>query len=198
MKVAVGILSLQGAVSEHIDIVERAIRSLGLDGIGVPVRRTADLEAVDALIIPGGESTTIAKLLDKFGLHDRVVARAEEGMPVMGTCAGCILLAKEGDHEVERTGTRLLGLMDMAVDRNAFGRQRESFEMDLQLEGLTEPFHAVFIRAPAITRTWGGCRPICEVEGKVLAARQGNLLALAFHPELTDDLRLHGLLIGMI
>lgn len=198
MKVNIGILSIQGAVSEHVDIVNRTLARLGLKGEGLPVRRPPDLDRVDALIIPGGESTTIGKLLVRFGLHDLVIKRAGEGMPVMGTCAGCILLAKEGDDEVERTSTRLLGLMDIAVDRNAFGRQRESFEMDVTIEGLKDPFHAVFIRAPAIVRTWGQCTPLAEHKGLVLAARQRNLLALTFHPELTDDLRIHSMFVEML
>jgi 5'-phosphate synthase pdxT subunit len=172
--------------------------SLGLKGSAVQVRRPPDLESVQALILPGGESTTIAKLLVKFGLFDRIITRAHEGMPIMGTCAGTILLAKEGDDQVSKTETKLLGLMDMAVDRNAFGRQRESFEADLTIDGLKTPFHAVFIRAPAITRVWGKCKALSRFEDKIMVARQDNLLALAFHPELTKDLRLHSLLVQMI
>lgn len=198
MKVNVGILSIQGAVSEHIDIVKRTLESLGLQGSGMSVRRPPDLEKVDSLIIPGGESTTIGKLLDRFGLHDLIIQRAQEGMPILGTCAGCILLAKEGDAEVEKTGTKLLGLMDMAVDRNAFGRQRESFEIALDIDGLKDPFHAVFIRAPAITRTWGKCKVLSRTEEHILAVRQDNLVGLTFHPELTKDLRIHSMFIEML
>ena len=198
MTIKVGIVAIQGAVSEHVETVERTLQSLGLKGSAVQVRRPPDLEGVHALILPGGESTTIAKLLVKFGLFDRIIARANEGMPIMGTCAGTILLAKEGDDQVSKTETKLLGLMDMAVDRNAFGRQRESFEADLTIEGLKTPFHAVFIRAPAITRVWGKCKALSRFEDKIMVARQGNLLALAFHPELTKDLRLHSLLLQMI
>jgi len=198
MAVKVGIIAIQGAVSEHVDTVERTLKSLGLKGTAVQVRRLPDLEGVQALVIPGGESTTIAKLLMKFGLFDRIVDRAKEGMPIMGTCAGCILLAKEGDTQVSKTGTKLLGLMDMAVDRNAFGRQRESFETDLHVVGLKGAFHAVFIRAPAIVRTWGKCKPIAKFKDHIVIAKQDNLLALTFHPELTSDLRLHSLLVEMI
>jgi pyridoxal 5'-phosphate synthase pdxT subunit len=198
MTVKVGIVAIQGAVSEQMDAVERTLVSLGLKGCAVQVRRLPDLEGVQALILPGGESTTIAKLLVKFGLFDKIIARAHEGMPIMGTCAGTILLAKDGDDQVSKTDTKLLGLMDMAVDRNAFGRQRESFETDIKVEGLKGPFHAVFIRAPAITRVWGKCKVLSRFEDKIVIAKQGNLLALTFHPELTKDLRLHGLLLQMI
>jgi 5'-phosphate synthase pdxT subunit len=195
MAVKVGVIAVQGAVSEHLEAFERAFHDLGKKGQAVPVRRQKDLEGVQALAIPGGESTTISKLLIKFGLFDGIVKRAEEGLPVMGTCAGLVLLAREGDEEVRRTGTRLLGLMDMAVDRNAFGRQRESFEADIPV-GLPgpewkRPYPAVFIRAPAITRVWGRCKALARVEDAIVLAEQGTLLAAAFHPELTADTRLH-------
>jgi len=198
MVVKVGIIAIQGAVSEHLDTVDRTIKSLGLKGTVVPVRRPPELDGIQALIIPGGESTTIAKLLHKFGLFEKIISRASAGMPIMGTCAGCILLAKEGDTQIAKTDTKLLSLMDMAVDRNAFGRQKESFERDIKVEGFKEPFHAVFIRAPAITKTWGKCKPLAHIDDKILVARQENLLALTFHPELTPDLRFHSLLVGMI
>jgi len=194
----VGVVAVQGAVSEHLEIVERAMRECGLSGGAVAVRRLKDLETVSALIIPGGESTTISKLLQKFELFDEIVRRGKEGMPIMGTCAGCILLAKEGDEEVEITGTRLLALMDMKVNRNAFGRQRESFEADLQIEGLGAPFRGVFIRAPAIVRTWGDCKPLSSIGDVIVMARQGPLIALAFHPELSDDTRIHEMFLSLV
>ena len=120
-------------------------------------------------------------------------------MPILGTCAGLVLLAKEGDDEVARTGTRLLGLMDMAVDRNAFGRQKESFEAEVAVDipgpDFNMPFPAVFIRAPAVTRVWGTCRALARFEDVIVLAGQGNLMAAAFHPELTHDSRLHGRLL---
>jgi len=195
MTLKVGVIAVQGAVSEHLEAFERAFRDAGKKGQAVPVRRQKDLEGVQALAIPGGESTTISKLLQKFGLLDEIVKRAEKGMPVLGTCAGLVLLAKEGDDEVRRTGTRLLGLMDMAVDRNAFGRQKESFEADISIDlpGVEwkKPFPAVFIRAPAITKVWGRCKALAKVEDVVVLAEQGSLLAAAFHPELTHDSRIH-------
>ncbi len=186
----VGVTAVQGDVSEHLDIIDRAMRSMAISGRALPVRTVKDLEAVSSLIVPGGESTTISKLLVKFGLFDRILERAEAGMPIMGTCAGCILLAKEGDAQVAGTETRLLGLMDMAVDRNAFGRQRESFEAELTVDGIGS-VKGVFIRAPAIRKVWGRCRPLARLEGTVVMAQQGHLLALAFHPELSGGTEIH-------
>jgi 5'-phosphate synthase pdxT subunit len=194
----VGVIALQGAVSEHIDALKRALRELDIEGSAVPIRRRKDLEKVDGLIIPGGESTTISKLLDKFDMSRNIKKKADEGMPIMGTCAGCILLAKRGDEEVEKSETKLLGLMDMKVKRNAFGRQRESFETTLDIGGFDLPYKAVFIRAPAVESVWGECEALASVEGEIVLARQDNLLACAFHPELTDDMRVHGLLLEMI
>lgn len=194
----VGVVALQGDVSEHLAALEEALRQEGKGGSSLPVRRRSDLERISALVIPGGESTTISKLLVKFGLFDDVRERGLDGMPIMGTCAGCILLAKEGDGQVEGTGTKLLALMDMAVDRNAFGRQRESFEGELDVEGIGR-FRAVFIRGPAITRTWGKCRPLARLPGgPVVMARQDHLLGLAFHPELSGDLRIHRTFVGLL
>jgi len=194
----VGVIALQGAVSEHIDAVKRAMQELQVEGKAYAVRRKKDLEYADGLIIPGGESTTISKLLDKFSMLKMIRQRAKSGMPIMGTCTGCILMAKKGDYEVEKTDTKLLFLMDMKVTRNAFGRQRESFEAELNIKELKEPFHAVFIRAPAIEKVWGNCEILATFEDKIVMARQDNLIAAAFHPELTNDTRIHILLLKMI
>jgi len=172
----IGVIGVQGDVSEHVDAVARAMKDYGKDGEAIPVRRREDLARVDGLTIPGGESTTISKLLVKLGLFDEIVR---------------ILLSKDAGTQAEKTKTRLLGLMDMAVDRNAFGRQRESFEADLQIQGLDSPFHCVFIRAPAILRTWGECTPLSQYKDRIVLARQGHLIASAFHPELSGDLRIH-------
>jgi 5'-phosphate synthase pdxT subunit len=193
----VGVVSVQGAFPEHVSAIEAALRHLGRKGGAVTVRRVADLEGVEALIIPGGESTTISKLLVRFGLHERIKEMAQAGTPLMGTCAGCILLAKKGGEEVMKTETQLLGLMDMEVDRNAFGRQRESFEALVTIKGLGSPFPAVFIRAPLIKRVWNGCEVLARHQDGVVMARQGNMMALSFHPELSDDTRIHEMLIGM-
>jgi 5'-phosphate synthase pdxT subunit len=198
LKMKAGVISLQGAAPEHLRAFETAMCEMGMVGEAVSIRRRAELDEVDCLAIPGGESTTIAKLLKRFDLFDRVRALATEGMPIMGTCAGCVLLAKEGDAEVERTGTELLGLMDMRVKRNAFGRQRESFEAELKIEGMDGSFPAIFIRGPVIERVWGNCRPLSVHDGMVVMARQENLLALSFHPELSGDTRVHRMLLELV
>ncbi len=185
-------------MSEHVEAVRMAIKEGGFSGEAIPVRRPEDLARVDALTIPGGESTTISKLLVRAGLFDDIVRRGREGMPILGTCAGCILLAKEGDHSVSETETRLLGLMDMAVDRNAFGRQRESFEAKVEVSVLDKPFRGVFIRAPVITRVWGDCKPLAKLGDRIVFARQGDLVGSAFHPELSGDLRIHTWFLGLV
>ena len=193
----VGVISVQGAFPEHIAMAEQAMRNLGRTGTAISVRRVSDLDGAGAVILPGGESTTISRLMVRFGIFDRILELAGEGVPIMGTCAGLVLLAKEGDEEVNRTETRLLGLMDMAVDRNAFGRQRESFETELRIKGMDKPFPAVFIRAPIIRRLWGGAEEIARHKDGIVMAQQENLLALSFHPELSKDTRVHEMLIGM-
>ena len=198
MKVA-GVVGLQGAVSEHIETLRSAMDGEGEEGDVIWVRRPHDLERVDCLVLPGGESTTISKLLLTFKLFEPLRRRADEGMPILGTCAGMIVMCQQGDHEVERTDTRLLGLLSARVDRNAFGRQRESFEADLEIDGIVgDPFHAVFIRAPAIVETWGDCEPMARLGEKVVMVRQNNLMAASFHPELTDDIRVHRMLLDMV
>ncbi|MEE9223811.1 MAG: pyridoxal 5'-phosphate synthase glutaminase subunit PdxT [Thermoplasmata archaeon] len=194
----VGVLAVQGAVQEHLDILKKAMSSLDISGSPIGVRRLEDFQGVSALIIPGGESTTISKLLQKNSLFDLVREMAEEGMPIMGTCAGCILMAKEGDQAVAKTDTRLFSLMDMAVIRNAYGRQRESFEADLDILGFNDTFRGVFIRAPAISRVWGGCSVLSTFEDNIVMARQDARFALAFHPELSGDSRIHELFLEQI
>lgn len=194
----IGVVAVQGDVTEHMDAAKEAMRKKGLQPDVIAVRSADAVASVDGLIIPGGESTTISRLLDKFSLHEPIKDRAEAGMPVMGTCAGLIMLAKKGDSEVSRTGTRLLGLMDMRVRRNAFGRQRESFETSIEIEGFSTPYTAVFIRAPSIAEVWGDCRALASFNNEIILARQKNLLACAFHPELTDDFRVHQMFLDMI
>jgi 5'-phosphate synthase pdxT subunit len=193
----VGVVGIQGDVSEHIASSKQALDELGYDGEVLWVRTVKELRMTDALIIPGGESTTISKYIVKNGLFDEIIDRARRGMPVMGTCAGCILLAREGDDSINKTGTKLLGLMDMSVQRNAFGRQKESCEISLHIEGIGK-YHTVFIRAPAIDKVWSDCKPLAQFNEKIVMARQRNFLALAFHPELSGDARIHKMLIGMV
>jgi 5'-phosphate synthase pdxT subunit len=189
--VRVGVLALQGAFIEH----EKILRRLGVDAI--EVRLPEELAGLDGLIIPGGESTTIGKLAVKWRLLEPIRALAEAGRPVWGACAGMVLLARDVVDGVP--GQPLLGLMDIAVARNAFGRQVDSFEADLDVPVLGEPsFHAVFIRAPLIERVGEGVEVLARLEdGAVVAARQGNLLATAFHPELTEDNRFHRYFLGL-
>ncbi len=193
-----GVLSLQGAVPEHLRALTRAMEAEGLEGESVTVRESKDLEAIDCLVIPGGESTTIGKLLHRFNMHEPIRRRAAEGMPILGTCAGCILLAKSGDGTLEKAGIELLGLMDMSVSRNSYGRQKESFEVPLEIDGLVEDFPAIFIRGPEITETWGGCIPLAKLDDTAVMVRQGNLMALTFHPELSDDVRIHRMLLSLV
>jgi pyridoxal 5'-phosphate synthase pdxT subunit len=193
-----GVISVQGAAPEHVAALKVAMANIGMSGDVVTVRKAKDLDGVSCLVIPGGESTTISKLLRRFDLFDRIIDLAHDGLPILGTCAGCVLLSKEGDEQVEKTETELLKLMDMAVDRNAFGRQRESFEDMLTIKGLDKPFPAVFIRAPLITKVWGRCEPLAMHSSSIVMARQDNLLALSFHPELSDDTRIHEMLLRMV
>lgn len=182
----VGVLALQGAFLEH----ELALARCGTPTI--QVRTQHDLETVDALIIPGGESTTIGKLMLTYGLYEPIRQRAAEGMPIWGTCAGMILLAREivGMDQVS------LRLMDIAVRRNAFGRQVDSFETELEVDGLP-PSRGVFIRAPYVERVWGNARILSRFQDKIIMVREDNLLATAFHPELTDDPTIHDYFLQM-
>lgn len=185
--VKIGVLALQGDVSEHIDAFLKTLSALGCSGkpAVIEVRKPADLEGCTALAIPGGESTTISRLIDKNGLYEPI--RNFKG-GIFATCAGMILMATNvGDSRVHS-----LGLLDMTVDRNAFGRQRESFEADISVEGLTGgPFHAVFIRGPVVTEVRGGVKVIARIDKGIVAVEKGKHMALAFHPELGGDLRLH-------
>ncbi len=179
----VGVLALQGDVAEHVVAMRRA---LGRRGEVVEVKRAEQIPELRALVIPGGESTTIGKLMQKYGIDRAVLAEPE--LPILGTCAGAIVLAEE----IEGYEQFSLKLMSMAVARNAFGRQRDSFEAELSIPVLGErPFPGVFIRAPVITRVWGDAEVLCTHEGRIVLARQGRYLACAFHPELTGDRRLH-------
>lgn len=192
----VGVLALQGDVAEHMRAVERAGEGAGVPAAGELLRRPEQLDHLHAVILPGGESTTISKMLHRTGVFAPLRDRAERGsIAVLGTCAGMIAVAKGGDEQVEKTGTELLGLMDIDVDRNAFGRQRESFEADLAVTGFDRPLHAVFIRAPAARRVYGQARVLATYAERAVFVEQGPLLATAFHPELTRDTRVHAMLL---
>jgi len=191
MGIVIGILALQGDVREHIE----AVRKAGAEA--TPVKTREELERVDGLIIPGGESTTVGKLLDRFGLMEEVRRMPAECKPIFGTCTGMILLAKEIENAA-REQPRLC-LMDMTVRRNAFGRQVDSFEEDIPIQGITGgPVRAVFIRAPYVSEVSEGVEVLAEFDGHPILVREGNMLAAAFHPELTDDTRVHKLFIDMV
>jgi len=185
-------------VPEHMRAFQQAFRDMGLQGEAVAIRNLEALRNVDCLAIPGGESTTIAKLLKRFQMMEAIREMGTDGVPIMGTCAGCILLAEEGDLDVKRTDTELLGMMKMRVNRNSFGRQRESFEAPVEIDGLPGTFPAVFIRSPSIEKTWGDCRPLSTWNDRIIMARQGNMLAISFHPELSSDSSVHRMLLGML
>ncbi len=184
----IGVLAQQGAFIEHIAVLRR------LEVEAFPVRLAGELEGLDGLIIPGGESSSIVKLMQEYDLTEPVRRLAEQGFPIMGTCAGMILMAKRV------SGLEPLGAMDIDVKRNAFGRQVDSFETDLEVPVIGEPpFHAVFIRAPYIEKVGDGVEILARLPNGVgVAARQGNMVALAFHPELTNDLRLHSYFLGIV
>jgi 5'-phosphate synthase pdxT subunit len=184
-RATVGVLALQGDFREHREMLE------GMGHAVSEIRKPAQLEAIDALIIPGGESTTIARLILSNGFQQPLRDFCASGRPTWGTCAGAILLARKVDN-LDRPG---IETMDIAVRRNAFGRQVDSFEAELNVEGIHgAPFRAVFIRAPLIQEAFGAAHPISTLaDGTIVAARQGNLLATSFHPELTGDTRLHEL-----
>ncbi len=187
----VGVLAVQGAVSEHADALHRAAEAGGFVLEVIAVRTPEQLANVAGIILPGGESTTISRLLRSGGLQDDLVRRAREGdLAVFGTCAGLILLSSEAQHDVQDKDIELLKLLDCAVDRNAFGRQRESFQADLEVAELgTMP--AVFIRAPSLERVWGETQALASVNGAAVLVEKGTVLGAAFHPELTPDTRLH-------
>jgi pyridoxal 5'-phosphate synthase pdxT subunit len=181
--VHIGVLALQGAFREHILSIE------ALDAHAVAVRLPHQLDECDGLIIPGGESTAISKLMASYGFYEPIQERHAAGMAVWGTCAGAILIAKEiVDGIADQRG---LELMDIVVRRNAYGRQVDSFEADLDFAHIGEPYRGVFIRAPWIERVGEGVEVLAEHEGHIVSARKGNLFATTFHPELTGDPRIH-------
>ena len=191
----VGVFALQGDVREHV----RVLRGLGVAAL--TVRRTSELDACDGLVVPGGESTTMAKLARTFDLFEPIRQRIKEGMPVFGTCAGMIMLA---DRILDGApGQETLGGLDVTVRRNAFGRQVDSFEHDLAFAGLADPVHAVFIRAPWVEEAGEGVEVLARVDagpaaGRIVAVRQGPLMATSFHPEVGGDTRVHRLFVDLV
>lgn len=199
----IGVLALQGGVAEHLAALERC------GARAIPVRRVEELDAVDGIVLPGGESTTMTRLLDTFELYDPLRARLADGLPAYGSCAGMIMLATSVDDD-RAAAVRPLGALDVVVRRNAFGRQVDSFETDLDFHGISDPVHAVFIRAPWVEKIGAGVSVLATVPeglddattpdatererlaGRIVAVQQGAVLATAFHPELVEgDERVH-------
>ena len=187
--ITIGVLALQGAVEPHI----KMLRRLGVDAIAI--RFPEEIDKIDGLIIPGGESTTVGKLMARYGIDKKIIDRAKEGMPVMGTCTGMILLAKE----IVGSNQQRLGLMNCTILRNAFGRQVDSFEANLKIAQIGEPeFRAVFIRAPYALETGENVNILAQCAGRAVLIKQDNLLGCAFHPELTDDTRVHEYFVQLV
>lgn len=186
--VKIGVLGLQGAVREHV----RAVEASGAEAF--VIKWPEELKEMDGLIIPGGESTTMRKLIDKYNFMPELKQFAADSKPMFGTCAGLILLAK---HVVGYQEPHI-GVMDVTVERNSFGRQRESFESDLDINGVAEEFSAVFIRAPHIVEAGENVEVLAKHNGRIVAAREGQFLGCSFHPELTDDHRLTAFFVQMV
>ncbi|WP_186576847.1 pyridoxal 5'-phosphate synthase glutaminase subunit PdxT [Aquibacillus kalidii] len=184
----IGVLGLQGAVREHIQSIEAS----GAEG--VVIKRKEQLDDIDGLILPGGESTTMRRLIDKYDFFDELVKFGEQGKPIFGTCAGLILLA----NDIEGQDNAHLQLMDMKVARNAFGRQKDSFEASLTITGVADDFEAVFIRAPFVMEVGQGVEVLATYGDNIVAAKQGHYLCSAFHPELTDDHRITEYFVKMV
>jgi 5'-phosphate synthase pdxT subunit len=191
----IGVLALQGDVRQHREMLEASgARTLA-------VRRPTELDEVDGVVLPGGESTTMAKLAHTFGMLDPLRDKVSNGLPAFGTCAGMILLADRIEGGV--AGQETIGGLDVVVRRNAFGRQVDSFEADLDVEGFADPFHALFIRAPWVEKTGADVSVVARVAtgeavGRIVAVRQGHLLATSFHPEITGDDRFHRLFVEQV
>ncbi|HYK73153.1 MAG TPA: pyridoxal 5'-phosphate synthase glutaminase subunit PdxT [Pseudoneobacillus sp.] len=186
--VKIGVLALQGAVREHV----RSIEECGSEAVVIKVKD--QLKEVDGLILPGGESTTMRRLIDKYDFMDELKAFAQSGKPMFGTCAGLILLAKK----LVGYDTPHIGVMDVTVERNSFGRQRESFEAELDIAGVADNFAAVFIRGPHIVDAGENVEILAKYDGRIVAAREGQFLGCSFHPELTDDHRMTAYFINMV
>ena len=184
----IGVLALQGSIKNHV----RSLEACGAEP--VEVRLPEDMDNIYGLIIPGGESTTMGKLMEEYGLDKEIRRKYSLGMPIYGTCAGAILLARKVLGSYQPT----LGLASIVVKRNDYGRQIDSFETALDIDGFDEPFHAMFIRAPAIHHTYNGAKILATHDNKPVLLKEGQILISTFHPELTDDLRIHKYFIEMV
>ena len=196
-KHTIGVIGIQGAVSEHIKILQKTNKNTESKNNIIIVNHKDQIKKIDGLIIPGGESTTISKILVKSNIYDEIKKRINDNnLAIMGTCSGCVLLGNalvKNNQEIKQ-----LKAMDMTVKRNAFGRQKQSFEYDININGFSKTYTAVFIRAPIIEKVGNKCKILSKIDKKIIMARQDRYLALSFHPELTDDFRIHKLFLDMI
>ncbi len=200
MSLTVGVLAIQGDVHENITSTQRAIKELGVEGSVVGVKTSEEISKLDGLIIPGGESTTIGQLSLVNSSLKIIKEKIEQGMPVLGICAGMIMLSKTAnDRVVGKTDQPLLDLLDIKLERNSFGRQKESFEANIAMNSIGIPkFNGVFIRAPSVSDTGSGVEVLAKFNEKIVAVKKGNMLGVAFHPELTEDVSLHKYFINLI
>ncbi|MEF8847635.1 MAG: pyridoxal 5'-phosphate synthase glutaminase subunit PdxT [Candidatus Thermoplasmatota archaeon] len=189
-KIYIGIIGIQGAISEHKTVLEKTYQEMGIKGSTLIVRNKSNIEKIEGLIIPGGESSTISKVLKKNKMQEQLSKKiTDNDLPVMGTCAGSIILAKKTFEENKKI--HQLKVMNMKVKRNAFGRQSSSFEKKINIDLFKKPYPAVFIRAPSIVKVWGKCKPLASIKDKIVMAKQNKKIAISFHPELTHDTRIH-------
>lgn len=195
--ISIGVFGIQGAVSEHVTMTKQACIDAGVTANVYIVKDKTQLDEIQGAILPGGESTTISQFLQNNSLTQDLRKRVKEkSLAIMGTCAGCILLAK---HILDKEDdVHLLKLMDFDVRRNAFGRQRESFEQNITINGWNEPFPAVFIRAPLITNIGGSCQILAQINSHIVMVEEENMMALSFHPELTSDSRIHQYFLSLV
>jgi len=196
----VGVLAIQGDVQENLLATKKALEELNLEGTVIDVKTAQDIENLDGLIIPGGESTTIGQLSLVNSSLKVMKEKIEKGMPVLGICAGMILLSKTADdHVVGKTNQPLLDLLDVKLERNSFGRQRESFEADVSMDSINIPkFRGVFIRAPSVSDAGSDVQVLSKFNEKIVAVKKGNIIGTSFHPELTRDISLHKYFVNLI
>jgi 5'-phosphate synthase pdxT subunit len=189
MTLRAGVVAVQGDVSEHAAAIERAASAHGQDSDIVEIREAGLVPDCDVLLMPGGESTTISRLIQREGIAEEIVAHVEAGKPMLATCAGLIVASTDAQDDRVET----LDLLDVTIERNAFGRQKDSFEAPLEVSGLADPFPAVFIRAPVIDDVFDGVEVLATFDGRPVAVKQGPVVGTSFHPELTEDSRIHDL-----
>ncbi len=200
-KIIIGVLGLQGDIEENVYSLYSALKKLNISGIVNIIQYQGQINNIDGLLLPGGESTVISTLISmQKDMKESLKQRISSGMPVMGTCAGMIMLAKSAyDRTVRESKQQLLGNLDVIIERNAFGRQNDSFEADLKVPSIgNESFKGVFIRAPIVTSSGDNVEILCELDGKIVAVKQNNIIGTSFHPELANDDRFHAKFINLI